>query len=601
MNPNRINQRRRNRLLPLLVILVVFLVSGLCFDFYYDLNDDVLIKDILSGAFLGYPDGHTNQLLYPLGWVISLGYRIFPGLPVYGLFLLGMYGLCFYLIGYRSIQEYEKLRGKLLILLVEAGVFLSLFLWELVYVQYSVVCGLLSAAACYWFYTTKRGLGPKAFWLSNLPVLVLLWLAFLLRSEMLLLTTPYIAAVGLFHWYDEVAGSEEIYRKAEKIRLTKRIWTRTNCLKYLLFPAAAALGCGILLVLDYAAYSDSGWKEYRQFFDARTLLYDYTWYPDYEENQEFYESIGVSQEQFWLVDSYNFGLDPSIDANTLEDIASFGEKAKHQGDMGERIKNALWNMGSRMLSPQDGPYNYFVLVACGLVVALAILQRDRSYLVKLALLAMVRTIPWMYLLLADRTVDRIAHPLYILEFLVVMALLVKELHDRPLWNVEKIFRWVAVVTLGAAVFAGAVPAFSEVAAEQDKREEVNEPMEAFRDYAGGQPLSYYYLDVYSSVYFTEKMFDQETNARKNYDILGGWFCHSPLQKGVLKEYAKQEALTQAEALLQDNFYLVLQREQDMSPIMAWYEGAKTPVEVQEVAALGQGDKALLVYRLIPVE
>lgn len=601
MNPNRINQKRRNCLLPLLVILVVFLVSGLCFDFYYDLNDDVMIKDILSGALTGFSDGHTNQLLYPLGWVISLGYRIFPGLPVYGLFLLGMYGLCFYLIGYRSIQEYEKLKGKLLILLVEAGVFLSLFLWELVYVQYSVVCGLLSATACYWFHTTKRGLGVGEFWLSNLPALVLVWLAFLLRSEMLLLTTPYIAAVGLFHWYDEVAGEEEIYRGAEKIRLNKRIWTKANCLKYPLFVAVAALGCGILLTLDYAAYSDSEWKEYRQFFDARTSLYDYTWYPAYEGNQEFYESIEVSQEQFGLVDSYNFGLDPSIDANTLEDIASFGEKAKHQGSIGERIKNALWNMGSRMLSPQDGPYNYFVLVAYGLVVGLAILQKDRSYLGKLVLLAVFRTVPWMYLLLADRAVDRITHPLYVMEFLVIMALLVKELYDRPLWNVEKIFRRVAVVTLGIAAAAGAVPVFSGVAAEQHKREDVNEPMEAFRSYAGGQPESYYYLDVYSSVYFTEKMFSEETNARKNYDILGGWFCHSPLQKGILKEYAKQEALTQSEALLQDNFYLVLDKTQDMSPITAWYEGAKTPVEAEAVAALGQGDKALLVYKLIPVE
>ena len=155
MKPKRINQKVQNRLLPLLVITVVFLVTGLCFDFYYELNDDVVIKDILSGAFSGMPDGHTNQLLYPLGWLISMGYRLFPNIPVYPFFLLGCYGICFYLLGYRSLQFYQKIRGKLLLLLLEAGIFLSLFLWELVYVQYSVVCGILAATACFWFYTTK--------------------------------------------------------------------------------------------------------------------------------------------------------------------------------------------------------------------------------------------------------------------------------------------------------------------------------------------------------------------------------------------------------------------------------------------------------------
>ena len=597
MNSKRVNPKMRNGLLPLVVIPAVFLVIGLCFDFYYDLNDDVMIKDILSGAFTGSPDGHTNQLLYPLGWLISMGYRLFPKAPVYGLFLLGMYGICFYLIGYRSIREYEQLKGKLLILLLEAGVFLSLFLWEMVYVQYSVVCGLLAATACYWFYTTKISLSPGRFWLSNLPALLLVWLAFGLRSEMLLLMTPFIAAAGLFHWYDTVEGSEESYGEIGKIKLSKRIWNRDNCLKYILFAAAAALGCGALWLGDYMSYSGSQWKEYRRFFEARTLVYDYTWYPDYENNQEFYESIGVSCQQFGLIESYNFGLDTSIDANTLEDIASFEERAGRQGSLGSRIKNGIWEMGYRMLSPQDGPYNYFVLAAYGLVVALAILQRSRSYLGKLALLALVRIIPWMYLLLAGRVVERISHPLYFMEFIILIAILVRELYDRPLWNVEKIFRRVALSILLMMTLAGAIMAFPRVLKEQGKRQQINENMEKFRSYAAKEPESFYYLDAYSSVYFTEKMFAGDTNSRKNYDILGGWVCHSPLQKGITEEYGKQPGLTIAEALLQDNFYLVIQQDRTISPITAWYESTDNPVEAEPMDTLGQGGKALCVYRL----
>ena len=58
------------------------LLLGFCFDFYYDLNDDTMMLDIMAGAYSGTPDGHNMQTLYPLGAVIALCYRYggrFPG------------------------------------------------------------------------------------------------------------------------------------------------------------------------------------------------------------------------------------------------------------------------------------------------------------------------------------------------------------------------------------------------------------------------------------------------------------------------------------------------------------------------------------------
>ena len=45
------------------MMLALFLPIVFRFDFYYDLNDDVLIKDILSGVYTGTPEGRTMQLL----------------------------------------------------------------------------------------------------------------------------------------------------------------------------------------------------------------------------------------------------------------------------------------------------------------------------------------------------------------------------------------------------------------------------------------------------------------------------------------------------------------------------------------------------------
>lgn len=600
MGHHHSNFDEHNLLLPLVVAPIVFLAAGLCFDFYYQLNDDVVIKDILSGAYTGTPEGYTNQLLVPLGIVLARVYRLFPELNVFAGFLMGCLGLCFYLIGHRSLKYYKTYFVKLLLLLFEAGIFLSMFLWELVYIQYSVVCGVMVATACFWFYTTDMNLSVGEFWYANLPALVLVWLAFGLRSEMVLLMTPYLCVVGVYHWSRQVKEENTSLYGGRKKKWIKRVLGVENCRKYLLFALVAAAGWGLLLAVDYFANSADDWKAYRRFFDARTKVYDYTWYPAYEENQEFYESIGVSPGQYELIDEYNFALDPSIDTHMLEDIASFDERAKHRGSLSLRLKNGVWELVHRMVSFKDAPYNYFVIAAYAMVAVLAVLQRQKGYIWKLLLLAAVRVVPWMYLILAERVVERIAHPLYLAEFLCLMALLVKELHDRPLWNVEKLYRRVVLAVLTGLTVLGGLIAFPRVAEEKSRREQVNETMEEFQKYTQGKPDNYYYLDVYSTVAYSEKLFEEDSNERKNYDILGGWVCHSPLQIQVLEEYAGNADVGIARALFMDNFYFCINSQRETDFLTMYYEALETPVELTEIDRVGEGDDVLIIYRVEPL-
>ena len=92
-----LKNRWQDRLTASLLTLLFFGFLALRFDFCYDLNDDVLIKDILSGVYSGAPDGHTMQLLYPLGAVLSFLYRLLP-VPVFGLFLIACQGVSVWVI-----------------------------------------------------------------------------------------------------------------------------------------------------------------------------------------------------------------------------------------------------------------------------------------------------------------------------------------------------------------------------------------------------------------------------------------------------------------------------------------------------------------------
>ena len=80
-------KEKEDLLLSLIYIACLLVIVGLFYDYYFDLNDDVLMKDILAGVYTGSPEGHNIQMLWPVSAFISLLYRLGRGLPCYGLFL----------------------------------------------------------------------------------------------------------------------------------------------------------------------------------------------------------------------------------------------------------------------------------------------------------------------------------------------------------------------------------------------------------------------------------------------------------------------------------------------------------------------------------
>ena len=69
-----------NYIIAAVTILVNIAALSIFFSFYYDLNDDFFMRDIMSGAYTGMPDGHNVQTLYVLGAFISLFYRLYRGM-----------------------------------------------------------------------------------------------------------------------------------------------------------------------------------------------------------------------------------------------------------------------------------------------------------------------------------------------------------------------------------------------------------------------------------------------------------------------------------------------------------------------------------------
>lgn len=583
-------EKRTDLLLALLLTAALFVPAVVRFDFYYDLNDDVLIKDILSGVYSGTPDGHTMQLLYPLGFCLSLLYRALS-IPVFGVFLvLCQYGSIF-IIAHRTLQQCEGWRAKLLALLAEGAFWAAAFGSHLVFVQYTVTSGMLAGAAIFWMLTAKER-AAAAFLKENLPALVLYWLAFCLRPEMALLLLPLAGVAGLCKWGQE-----------------KKVFTKENARKYLLTFGALVLGLAVCLGLDGLAYAGEDWTAFRQFFDARTELYDYQkdFVDNYEENGSAYEALGVDRRQQALLANYNFGVDDSIDETLLADLKEAAlNRPEAGGFFRKSAAEGIWSLlRGHWTVKADFPYNVVFLLCCALAFALCFF-RGRRYLWWQAPLCVVTGgALWMFLLLRDRPADRVLHPLYLGQILVFAGLVLLKLRkdegekqDGRVNERKTTPGNAAAAALSVLVLClcapGTVKAWQAVSAEYARRETVNQTNEAVMAYCSAHPSRLYLEDVYSTVYYSEKI-SVDRNKPFNYDLLGGWLVKSPLTKEKLSAFgytSMGEAVCAGEKVS-----LLAETENDMLWLEDYFAWKQIPARVVKTGTVTEGVE---VYQVLPL-
>lgn len=616
----------RDMLFALAAALVCAIAVGYFFDCYYDLNDDVLIKDILAGTYTGTPEGRNIQMLYPVGFLISVLYRLSPTLPWYGIFLCTCHVLCFWLIGKRAISFAGGFIRKSILLLLQALMFAGTLLWELVYVQYSVTCALLTATGVFLFYTTDDELSTGRFIRKNIISMVLVILGFYVRTEMMLLLCPLIAAAGIAKWS---RGAKHTHTAMFGIG---------NLVKYLATPVIVAAGMGIGLFLNAAAYSDSEWEEFDRFFDYRTELYDFQAKPpDYAQNRAYYRQLGLDEAEVELLLNYNFSLDEAIDAEVLESIVEYNRTEVGVPYFKYGIYEGIREYLYRLLHAEDGVWAYLVMALYVLIFLTGLMQWDYSVPWKLALLALMRTVSWMYLIMRGRTPDRITVSLYLCEVMILSAMLLSQMHAfyaeyRKLLRKEKspakkadqsggrdglrteelpqekrrapylplyrkYWRLTVVLILTALALKPALQGMKEVEAEQERRESVNAEWDALRAYFVQHEENFYLLDVYSTVAYSERMFPAD-NRYRNYEICGGWASKSPVYAEKLSRYGIGNI--ESDLLNMNNLYFVTREDRATDWIKDYYrcKGCHVRVAREDVCEM-EGGRRFLICKLYP--
>ncbi len=568
------------------------LLLAVRFDFYYDLNDDTMIKDILSGAYTGTPNGFCIQMLYPLGWCIALLYKAIPAVPWYGLFLcLCQFGVLF-LIAVRLLSLMRRTGTKLAALLAEAVLAFGLFLRQFVIIQYSVTAGICMAGAVFLFLTAPGTDKPSVFFRRNLLPLMLVVLSFMIRTEVCFMLLPFLLLAGMAKWCGE-----------------KKFFTVANFRKYLTLIAAAVLCMAAVYSLDLLAYSGSEWSSFRSFFDARTKLYDFYGLPKYEEHRGFYESIGLSRESYTLLENYNFALDESIDTWRLEAIVAYQEQLAGQGSglkktfgfiSKKSLKEALWQyknqlQSSHTLASVTVIVLYFLYILTGVVPARG--KARVNAVLWLVFLVMVRSVLWLYLYMVDRLPDRVTVPLLMMELVALLGFWLGE-GTVSAKRAAKILVTLLCITGTAVVLLGSLRA---VQAEYDSRGAADARWNAMMDYCRKNGNNYYVMDVYSATSYqnapySEKIFTDVDNTYKNFDYCGGWAAKSPLARQKLARQHYRDV----QSALGSTAYFVTAPGKDLDWLVQYYQKRKitvTPV-CQDQIRTTSSETAFDVYQLI---
>ncbi len=578
-----------NLIASAVMTLAVVVVAAYFGDFYFDLNDDVLMKDILSGAYTGVPQGHNIQMLYPISAFIAFLYRVYGGLDWYGIFLcLCQFG-CGFIVLCRILSKCEDKLVRIIAGMAALLFMLGGMLSHFVFVQYTFTCGLLSATAAFLIITHE---GDKK--ADHVLAVFLIVLAYLIRSEMLLLTLPITGVAILIKFRmmrlsikDHVNCGICYSRYGEKKCLFK---------KYVFLCLGILLGLVLSTIAHKVAYGSEDWKQFNDLFDARTELYDFQYIPDYEENAQFYDSIVLSEPEQQLLINYNFGIDEEINTATLRSVAEYAAKLRTDDTpfVTRLIRSIpLYFYRLRYVSFQksyeypmtDAPYNAILgILYLGAIILFVISGEKKKrlqYIFMLALLFACRSSLWLYIIVRGRDPIRITHPLYIMEIAVLSGMILSEYKNKS----RAVIGAFIAICIAAAVF---VPNQAKVITDEMKeRDRMRAHYDALYDYFKDNPDSFYFVDVYTGVSatdgdeksFSEKMFVNVDNSLYNHDLMGGWASKSPL---YYKKIADAGFSSMQDAILSDDVYVVSKTVNDVKWLQDYYLDKGYNVDIRKV-------------------
>lgn len=340
---------KRSKIIDLLLALAINVLFILIyfnnFELVHESNDDLAISFFVEGAY----GARSEYLIYQnvlWGKLLIWIYQLAPQFKWYNILMYSGMFLSFLGISYTFIRSMGRKLGTL------ANTIVLLFVGYQTYVvfQYSRVATLATAAGLLLLFLAIEHADSK--WEKRLCIIsgaiLALW-GSMLRFQMFAMATVL------------VVGAVAIYKVFVLIKEKKNFFKELGA--YLtVFGIVGVLSVG-LYVVDRMHYQTDEWKAFTEFNEVRTELWDYG-FPDYLENSEVYESVGISYNDCWFYLCWNMDSE-LLDTDKLQVIVDAKEERTISAtEFFESYPAAFWKI------------NLFVLYLVLSIVAIGLNKRN---------------------------------------------------------------------------------------------------------------------------------------------------------------------------------------------------------------------------------
>ena len=577
-------------------VLLGCLIVNLCllvlvkrhFNAVFATNDDYRMRLIVSGAYTGAPSGQAVYLNILLGRALAGLYRAWPGVEWYGLFYYGTIYVfacvtdALLLCRARKATDFFFRLGCVALLSV-----VTLFN-HLLMPQFTAVAAFwtaLSVTACLAFFDAGSRAG-KLFWAALYVVSV--FMAMLVRRMLFLMFLPMEVIFFLSHVLEEGIGRKARWRRA------------VLCLAVFGAACAAIVDC---TAADYSANQSREYRDFLAFRDARGHLYDYSDWPDYEEDEAFYASIGVTQSAWDCLNARTFDINPDVNSETLEAVYDYA-RARDDASLAQRLAQALAG-GLDGLSIEQCVREVEVL-ALLLLLAFVVLRQAGatprtacilwgSFLYCAAALA--------GLLLMGRIMARIVQSIAIVLIAVLFYLLggmrLAPLDaDRSPWTrLATLFKGCVAVLAALAVASSSV---LWLTGEDEYRvgtlQRRTDELLAMEAYMADRPNEFLFYNALDFIGGSDYVFSEPREGTLNMDSLGNWNVFSPDYYARNAQFGFTSAL---DGLLNGRALYARLHKLTPAPIEATLnEYGKTLVKIDELEAAGD---TIVIYRAVSLQ
>lgn len=511
---------------------------------YYCINDDYIIRDILSGRFSGVADAHIYNVIYPFAYLLKILYKITKCVDVWGGVLWLLMYFCLFLILHRVLEKTEryKLAG-----IIAVYLFFTIFsLFGAVYFTFTLTGAMCAVTGLFLFITDDEILKVSHY----VPVIILLLLSFCIRKDTFMMVFPFfILWVG-----------KSLVKKREKQVLIR-------CIPPIII---FAVSLGALWGCHWKAYTDDSWKTFLEFRSLRKAVHDYNGYPDYNLTQDLYEDMGISYEEYMVVGTtgaggVNTALDFSEDVRTiLKKVGEYNAAKLEEVSFAARIRNGT-NIIKSFLNMHKARVVILMILEIGL---LSMLVSRKRWLQCGTLLAgsLLIAAEFLYLGYRGRIVDRVAMAELALLAYFQLGMFI---HNFSELRIKKSFLQVAYSAFAGIFMIFAVTvSYKEIQTRHSTYENCAVMTNSIRNYCHAHTENIYFEPAISISWHTYALsaMDRDFN---NLMVLGGWNYSSPEWRQVLRSFGMTESVEET-LLKKDNAYIVSAPE-NMETIIKYFE------------------------------